>query len=260
MITVMLLAHLLGDYIFQWGVIARWKSQSLSGVLAHGCIVTLSALACTGLTAPAWWPYALLIGLSHTAIDVVRARLIHTTSTRWELVGLLLDQGIHVLIIVALVALTGDPLAGRTALAPGLSGARHVLSYAPAAARPQPSTPLSPLADPRLLRYVVGYLLLAQPAWVLIRFLVRGLWGADAAPPLDHGEKFGPMVERMAIATFTCSGMVLLTPLVLLPRRLMRVTVSPGQADLAFAMPQHWAETFISIALAVGIGLVLRGS
>ena len=40
MIVAMLLAHLIGDYIFQWDGLANWKSRAIQGVLVHGAIVS----------------------------------------------------------------------------------------------------------------------------------------------------------------------------------------------------------------------------
>lgn len=54
MLYLMLLAHLWGGYLFQWGFIARWKARSLMGVLAHTGIVTLTTLACAALVSPSW--------------------------------------------------------------------------------------------------------------------------------------------------------------------------------------------------------------
>jgi len=39
MLAAMLLAHILADYVFQGDGLARWKSERLSGVIAHGGIV-----------------------------------------------------------------------------------------------------------------------------------------------------------------------------------------------------------------------------
>ena len=71
MILAMLLAHLFGDYIFQWDNLSIWKSKRLSGVLLHGLIVTGVTLAFALLIDPSWWPWAILIGLTHTLIDAL---------------------------------------------------------------------------------------------------------------------------------------------------------------------------------------------
>lgn len=228
MLTMLILAHLLGDYLFQFNVLARWKSHSLWGVAAHGGIVTLTTLACASLVDPAWWRYAALIGVTHTAIDVVRARLIHAKNSTWDMVYFLLDQVVHLGIIVLTVSLRPATVAGGRAVAP------------------------------KVLAFTVGYLLLLQPAWVLLRFIVRGVWGPEAAPHLGVGEKYEPMIERVLIASFVLTGQVALVPLVLLPRRLTTVRVQDNGVGVLMQLTGHWAETLLSVLFAAGVGLILR--
>lgn len=234
MLYVMLLAHLIGDYVLQFESLARWKARSLLGVLAHGAIVTLTTAAFTLLVDPAWWPYALLIGATHTAIDVVRARFLKPTHPTWELVWYLLDQLAHVTVIVLTVIGSGRPLMAD------LDGAA------------------SWLADPRILLFALGYMLLVNPAWVLLRFIVRGVWGARAAPRLNQGDKYGPMIERIAIATCMLLGQFHLAPLALLPRHMTLIRVHGRGVGLMLQPPAHWAESVLSVALAVAVGLSLR--
>ncbi|MBN1979777.1 MAG: DUF3307 domain-containing protein [Anaerolineae bacterium] len=235
MIYVMLLAHLLGDYLLQFGYIARWKARSLVGVLVHGGIVTATTLVCAAFVSPAWWPYALLIGVTHTVIDMVRARLLHTSNPTWELVWYLLDQVAHLTVILGVVTVSNGN---------------------------QPWTELAgmarSLADPRLLFYLIGYLLLAHPAWVLLRFTARGVWGPQAAPNLDQGEKYGPMLERVLIATCVLVGQFYLVPLVLLPRLLVPVRIQGRGVGVLVRPVNHWAERILGTLLALGIGLILR--
>ena len=234
MLYLMFLAHLLGDYLFQSDGIARWKARSLAGVLAHGGIVTLTTMACAMLVSFSWWPYALLIGLTHTAIDLVRARFLRTSSPAWELAWYLLDQLAHLAVIVLVVAWSDAP--PRSAL-PGVARL---------------------LTDPRVLAYTLCYVLLLDPAWVLLRFAVRGVWGSDAAPRLDQGEKYGPMVERVLIASSVLTGQLALVPLVLLPRRVVPLRVEGMGVGVLVRPTGHWAETAMSVLLAVAVGLVLR--
>jgi hypothetical protein len=234
MVYVMLLAHLIGDYLFQTAAVVRWKMRSLAGVVAHGAIVTVTSLVCSMLVAPPWWPYAVLIGLIHTAIDVVRARVIRTENPGQEMAWYLLDQLAHMVVIWLVVTASGNLSWSE------LTGvARHY-------------------ADPRFLLYAIGYLLLANPAWVLLRFTVRGLWGAHAAPRLDQGEKWGPMAERIAVATCILAGQLYLVPLVLLPRRLTPIRIQGRGIGVLVEPDDHWAETILSIVMAIGIGLALR--
>ena len=228
MLTMLILAHLLGDYLFQFDFLARWKSRSLWGVVAHGGIVTLTTVVCASLVDPGWWRYAALIGVTHTLIDVVRARLIRAKNTTWDMVYYLLDQVIHIGVIALTVTLQPATVAGGHAVAP------------------------------RILAFVIGYLMLLQPAWVLLRFIVRGVWGPEAAPHLGIGEKYEPMIERVLIASFVLAGQVALIPLVLLPRRLTAVRVQNNGMGVLMQLTSHWAETLLSVLLAAGVGMILR--
>jgi hypothetical protein len=234
MVYVMLLAHLLGDYLFQARAIARWKARSLIGVLVHGGIVTITTLVCAVLVNPSWWPYALLIGLIHTVIDIVRARLLHVSNPTWELAWYLLDQVAHFAVILAVVLGSGIHLWTAPA---GIAGV---------------------LASPRLLLYFICYLLLMHPAWVLLRFTARGVWGPGAAPTLDRGEKYGPMVERVLISTCVLLGQFYLVPLILLPRLLVPIRIQGRGVGVLIRPINHWAERILSMLLALGIGLILR--
>lgn len=233
MVYMMLVAHLLGDYLLQWNELARWKARSLWGVAAHGGIVTLAALACAALVVPSWWPYALLIGLVHTAIDVVRARFLRASDPGQELAWYLLDQIAHLAVIMGVVAWSGSASAGSI-----VTSGR--------------------LADPRALAFAIGYLLLLNPAWVLLRFIVRGVWGAEAAPHLGEGEKFGPMVERVLITSFVLAGQFVLVPMVLVPRCLVPYRVQGKGIGVLVRQTSHWAETMMSVLLATAVGVFLR--
>jgi hypothetical protein len=234
MLYAMLLAHLLGDYLFQTGAIARWKARSLMGVLAHGGIVTATALVCATLVDPSWWLYALLIGLTHTAIDVVRARLLRISNPTWELTWYLLDQVAHITVILAVMVVSGNHSWTE------LTGMARLLT------------------DPQPLLYLIGYLLLTHPAWVLLRFIARGVWGPEAAPTLDQGEKYGPMTERVLTATCVLLGQFYLIPLVLLPRLLVPIRIQGRGVGVLVRPVDHWAERILSTLLALGIGLILR--
>jgi hypothetical protein len=234
MLYIIVVAHLLGDYLFQWGFIARWKARSLMGVLAHGSIVTVTTVVCAGLVDPSWWPYAVLIGVTHTSIDVIRARFLRTTNSTWELTWYLLDQLIHLTVIVVVVIESGAPST------PVLTGAARLLT------------------NSRVLACIIGYLLLLNPAWVLFRFTVRGVWGSTAAPYLGQGEKYGPMVERVLIASLVLVGLFYLVPLVLLPRRLASIQIQGGEVGVLIRPTGNWVETILSVSLAVAVGLILR--
>jgi hypothetical protein len=236
MLSMMLISHLLSDYLFQFNCIARWKARSLWGVVAHGGIVTLTTLGCAWLIDPAWWPYALVIGVTHTIIDIAKVHYTRPQDPQQALAFYMLDQALHILVILALVQ--------------GSQGTHSRFLTGP--------------IPPHMLTLALGYLLLFQPAWVLLRFIVRGIWGADAAPPLGAGEKFAPMLERAIIASLVLAGQMALVPLVLLPRRLTSVQMqSNGHSGVQsvgvwISLTTHWAETCLSVLLAVSVGLALR--
>jgi len=101
-VLAMYLSHLVADYWLQWDRLATWKSRAYKGVVAHGLIV----LAVTWLFSlpfdADWWPWALFIWLTHTAVDAIRLRLGRAFSA---LLLFLLDQTVHFsLITFALVA------------------------------------------------------------------------------------------------------------------------------------------------------------
>src|SRR5512137_2376016 len=98
MIIAMLLAHMVGDYVLQWDALARWKGAAIKGALCHGAIVLAVTLLFAVLINPAWWPWALLIGLTHTAIDASWVGLNRRFASRsglYGLVRLLTDQSLH---------------------------------------------------------------------------------------------------------------------------------------------------------------------
>lgn len=231
MFNIMLISHLLGDYLFQFDFIARWKSRSIWGVIAHGGLVTLITLLCAILVDLSWWPYALFIGITHTLIDIVRARLIQTKDTTMDLFWFLLDQSAHITIIT-LVVWFAKHFSAMRGFGQGLS--------------------------PRILAIAIGYLMLLQPGWVFLRFIVRGLWGADAAPDLSTGEKFEPMVERVLITSCVLLGQLYFIPVILLPRRLTFVHIQNNGVGMLMKLTTHWAETLLGVSLAISVGLVLK--
>jgi hypothetical protein len=237
MLYAMLIAHLLGDYVLQPGRLARWKARSPVGVLVHGGIVTITTLACAGLVDPAWWPYALLIGLAHTSIDLARARFLRTTNPGWQLIWYVLDQLAHVTVIVSTAIWSGAFLRSQPVLA--FQAGKW-------------------LADSRTSIHVIGYLLLLNPVWVFLRFAVRGVCGPDTVAHLLAGEKLGPMVERVLIASCVLTGQFHLAPLVLVPRRLAPVRVQGMGVGVMIHSTGHWAATALSVSLAVAVGLTLR--
>ena len=109
MIIAMLLAHMVGDYVLQWDALARWKGASIKGAAVHGAIVLAVTLLFAVLIDPDWWPWALLIGLTHIAIDAswVGLNRRFTSRGRYGLMRLLIDQTLHLGVIAGAVIASG---------------------------------------------------------------------------------------------------------------------------------------------------------
>jgi len=234
MIIAMLLAHLVGDYILQWDTLAAWKARSVTGAAAHGSIVLAVTLLFAVLIDPAWWPWAVLIGLAHIAIDagwVVFNRRVVVRHGCYGLLRFLIDQTLHLVVIFGAISLSGYT---NSLGLPGMIG-MEVQTH-------------------RAWAIALGYVLISLPAWIFIEFVLYGLINGSA-PDFNRVKhyKYVGSLERGLIATFVATGQFMLVPVVALPR-------------LVFESPQYFgdsrttlylAEWLGSLALAVFIGLAL---
>lgn len=230
MVTAVFLAHLVGDYILQWNALAIWKSRALKGVLVHGFIVWLVTWLASALFDPAWWPWALFIGVTHTLVDALPLWLGKYVTPLQRFV---LDQAVHFSLM--LLALGASGYLGEVRLAGSLAAT---------------------LQDYRFLTFALGYAFITMPAWVLVEFMVYGAVRGPAPDFPPSTNKFVGILERSLITTFVVLGQFTLVPLVALPR-----LVFQGRQMLS-AQPQrampYLAELLTSVALAVAIGLWLR--
>ena len=228
MALAMYLSHLVADYVLQWDGLARWKSREYTGVLVHGLIV----LGVTWLFSlpfdAGWWPWALFIGSTHTAVDAIRLRL----GSRFPALMLfLLDQAVHIsLITLALMA-------------SGYVTAPSLLAWI---------APL-PRAE-RLLRFFIGLVFVTMPAWVLIEFAAYGLVCGTAPDFSRAPNKYVSSLERGLMTACVWLGQFALVPLVALPRLALEWRqVESSQRALVYV-----TELLGSAALAAAVGLALR--
>ncbi|MFZ5919019.1 MAG: DUF3307 domain-containing protein [Chloroflexota bacterium] len=230
MLPAMILAHLLGDFVFQNDRLAHWKSHSLTGILVHSGIVTLGLWLCSLPFTCDWWPYALGIGASHALIDLARVKVGPTTPTV-NLALFLADQATHGLTIVIGLAWAGW-------LAPRPAG-----------------TPFGIwLQSHHRLTILIGYVLLSMPTWVSVHFVVRGMGAESSSLPGRPGEKYAGMLERGLIATFVLLGQYLLIPLVVAPR----LALDGRNGRVEAEQLGYVSELLISVALAVAVGLLMK--
>jgi hypothetical protein len=236
MVVGMLLAHLVGDFIMQWDRLAAWKSREVRGALVHGTVVLAVTWLISLFFDPTWWRWVLFIGLSHAAIDACQPLLLRrlppTLASRTALPRFLLDQLLHLLIILYALAASG----ATSSLAP-LQDLMLLLQ------------------QNRLLAFVLGYAFLSMPAWILIEFLVYGLLRGSSPDLQSAPNRYLGALERVLIATFVIFGQFVLVPLAGLPRLLLerpQVRRSPRRG-------LYVAEILGSTLLAIGTGLALRG-
>ena len=228
----LLFAHILADYLFQPDALIRWRERHFCGLLAHGSIVFLMTWLLSLPYAPGWWPYALFIAIAHTLIDAPRAHMGGNGPGPLAFGLFLLDQFVHVLIICLALAFS---------------------SYLPPA---RLTDFLAKLAcKPKVLYPAIGYSLDTMPAWVFIRFLVRGLIPREE---LTFGNRYVLMLERILITTFVWLNQFWLIPLVVLPRLFFEGRhVWPLEEEENRA--SYLIELLSSVLIALLIGLALKG-
>lgn len=231
MLYAMLLAHLVGDFVLQWNYLARWKAAAPSGVLVHSAIVWAVTQFAALLVEPAWWPWALAIGVAHGVIDGANYALQrHSAAARrlgaWQ--RFVIDQTLH-LLSIGLILQWG----GVLHLGPALRGGADWLA-----------------ANPWL---VLGYVFLTMPAWVVIEMLGTGLV-CGAAPDFGRtDDKYLGMLERGLMTTLVLVGQLPLALFVVLPRLLLE---SP-QIRRQDSIPVYATKLMMSMAIAILVGLAL---
>jgi hypothetical protein len=235
MVVAMYLAHLVGDYVLQWDGLARWKSRELKGVLAHGMIVLVVTWLLSLPFDAGWWPWALIIGLTHTAVDAATLwmgkRISLQGSGVLALARYLIDQVVHVGIITFVLVWSG-----YLAMPSGTAGL------------------MAELRHHRLLVLALGYTFITLPAWILVQFTVYGLVDGSAPDFSRSANKYMGILERGLITTCVITGQFLLVPLVTLPRLILEGPQVRGSNQATL----YVTELLASVTLAVAIGLVLR--
>jgi hypothetical protein len=239
MFTAMLLAHLIGDYVLQWDRLAYWKSREVKGAVAHGGLVLIITALFAVVVDPAWWAWALFIGVAHIVIDGAQPWLMRRVpkevATRIALPKFLFDQLLHFSVIgYALVASGQVPLTAP--LTAFLAEAR----------------------DQRALAYVLGYVFLSMPTWILVEFLVYGLLQGSAPDFTQVPNKYVGALERGLITTFVVLGQFALVPLATLPRLFFEAGQVRQSGNASNRARLYVAELLASILLAIVIGLGLK--
>ena len=231
MSAAMVIAHLLGDFVFQWDALAKWKQRSLAGIFFHSLVVLLTTLTAAILVDKSWLIWAIFIGLAHLMIDVGHFYLRRQNSHFADYSALgrfIFDQSIHFIVILYFLSITGyfKPMVYLTQLQ---------------------------LFSASNLWVIVGYILVTLPAWILIEFLVYHIT-EKSAPQFDLPlEKYLGSAERVFMVTFVAMGFLPLAWVVIMPRLLIfSQSIAVNDARQRYAV-----RLILSILIAVVVGLVI---
>jgi putative Ca2+/H+ antiporter (TMEM165/GDT1 family) len=202
------------------------------------CIVTVVTVLFALPFDAAWWPWALGIGLIHTAIDagwlwVDRRWQASRRSGRYPIVRLMIDQLLHLSVIAGALIASGI-IAAPDGLISDL--AATFLTH-------------------RWLSLALGYVFITLPAWILIEFTFYALINGSAPDFTQAAKnKYPGSLERSLMLTFVLLGQFALVPLVALPRLVLDSPTVIGQPRAAL----YLAEWLGSLAIAIAIGLMLK--
>ncbi len=173
----LLIAHLLGDFIFQSDKSVKEKEEKkikslrlYFHVILHG-ILSLIVLWDIGL-----WKYAIIISVTHLAIDLGKSYL---TSQKWKREAFLIDQFLHISVLgIISILLTGNNIN------------YHVL------------------IDNHSIIFFVFLLFLTKPSSIFIKIFISK-WTPEKTSKIDSLESAGNWIgilERLLIFVFIIIG------------------------------------------------------
>jgi hypothetical protein len=209
---LLLLGHLIGDFVLQpyWLVVA--KRQGWNGLLIHVGVVTfVTAILLWLSSVPYWWAWVIVLFVGHLFIDQFRTFVFTDTSKGKGLWLLLADQFAHLVLIVILAW-----------LATGWTPADLLILTTPAATNQQ-----------LLMAYLIGLAVLVGIVPVLeVETAVTVLYysGTDLNETVrvDLSDRVLGSIERVIGGILMLTGFGLLAPLAFLPR--LGVMIYQGQA------------------------------
>ncbi|SFU94531.1 DUF3307 domain-containing protein [Halomonas korlensis] len=235
----LVLAHLVGDFVLQPGgwVEERYRLKQRSRKLAQHALVhgllAAGVLMIAVLNAPTRGPFAILLAslalaASHWLIDVAKAH-VNPQQLRW----FLLDQALHLLVIVTLwlswIA-SGQPLVVATVW----------------------------LMTPQILGLATAYLLVTRPMSIAIALVMRR-WNhqlEDTGTLADAGARIG-MLERFLVLTLVLLDQLIAVGFLLAAKSVLRF------GDLREAQDRKLTEyvllgTLLSVSATLILGMCVR--
>jgi len=225
----LLIAHVLGDFLLQPGGWVRERAQKhfmskalyLHGVL-HG---VLAMLAFGDLSR---WPLALLVAITHIAIDLLKSYK-DPRSTTWFVI----DQALHALVLFGIWAWS--------------------MGYAP-------GEDLRPLwHDERTLAVILAAVMLTRPTGILIA-VFTGRWSAqlgDRADNLPSAGMWIGIIERLLILVFALGGEMQAVGFLLAAKSVFRFGDLSNDKD-RMRTEYVLIGTLLSFGIAIGVSLWAR--
>lgn len=209
---LLVLGHLIGDFVLQpyWLVVA--KRQGWNGLLIHVGVVTfVTAILLWIASVPYWWAWVIVLFGGHLFIDQFRTFVFTDTSKGKGLWLLLADQFAHLVLIIIIAW-----------LATGWVPADLLILTTPAATNQQ-----------LLMAYLVGLAVLIGVVPVLeVETAVTVLYysGTDLNETVrvDFSDRLLGGIERTISGFLMLIGFGLFSPLVFLPR--LGIMIYQGQA------------------------------
>jgi len=238
----LLVAHLLGDFVFQTDDMVSGKKEGETGsYLRHGVVHLTAALATVLVFVPqgrsAWrlYPLLLLLVALHLLVDRLKERTLATWLEDRPRQGFLLDQSLHLAIVFAIVTWFGGTIPAWTQELYSLLLAHRE----------------------KVLTVCTVYLATLFAGGYLIRILLPDP-PADPEAPTGDGWRAGMYIgwlERFLVLTAVIAKSPTAIGLIVTAKSIVRFKrVEKGDAFAEYFL----LGTFLSLALALIGGLVLR--
>ena len=98
-IWLLILAHMIGDFVLQTNRVAKMKATSQKGLLLHFCLITGTQMVLMGIYYGLLGiSAAIIVGLIHGFIDYSKVKI--TDKFKYQSIYFILDQVMHILTIV----------------------------------------------------------------------------------------------------------------------------------------------------------------
>ena len=230
----MLLAHILGDFVFQPTVLVKMKRSGWGGLILHSAVVSLATALLLWNQMRYWWLWVLVLGVFHTFVD--QYRTFFGTGERWGIIYFVGDQIVHLMsmIVVAWVA-AGWRLGDLAVL------------FSSAATQ-----------EERWLAYVtaVVVLLWSVPIWEaeVLRTMVGRQGGSKKWTQVSNWSRLYGGIERMLGLGLILGGLMCLAPAAFLLRPLLDRDEWKDRASRPFLV----ARIAVSAVSTILVGLALR--